>query len=782
MNKLLRCLIVEDSEDDALLVLRQLRGGGYDVTSERVETAEAMRAALDRQPWDIVISDYKMPHFSGLAALELLKSTNKDLPFIIVSGTIGEDVAVAAMKAGAHDYIMKARLERLVPATERELHDAMERRERKQAVEALGVTQARLSNAMRIAHLGAWEYDVASDRFTFDDLFYSMLRTTAEREGGYAMSPAHYYERFVHPNDRALVGPGIREAIETTNPVYTRQIEHRMIYADGEVGYLAVRYYILKDERGHTVKICGVNQDITERIVAFARIREQAEVIDQAPVAVLITDLSHVVTYCNEGAARLHGCKKEELLGHTAESVYSAEAMEVFGRARSTTWETGSWMGEVPFLARDGREVIALYHMSLIRDEAGSPKARLSIATDITEKKQLEAESLRAQRLENLGMLAAGIAHDFNNALAPITMAGPLLRQQVRDPAGLRMLNIIEQCSNRGAALVHQMLSFVRGTTGGKQLTQMRHVLREVVELSQSSFPKSIQIEAHLPNDLWPIMADPTQMHQIFLNLSVNARDAMPEGGKITVAADNRVLNEAQAAKIEGGRAGVFFVVDVRDTGTGISPEVLEKMWAPFFTTKGEGKGTGLGLSTVRAIVSNHDGFVAVQSCTNREHGHGTVFTVYLPAEPDKTAGISAPGGEPPPRGRGELILLVDDEQPVLDISARILTESGYRVIKALDGAGAVAAFVPRAEEVRLLVTDLDMPLMGGRELAAALHKMKPTLPTIVMSGGKMQAQGRSKDFATEYLAKPFDAQSLLEIVHRTLQKAGSASPFPRNT
>jgi PAS domain S-box-containing protein len=678
---------------------------------------------------------------------------------------------------------MKARLERLVPATERELHDAMERRERKQAVEALGVTQARLSNAMRIAHLGAWEYDVASDRFTFDDLFYSTLRTTAEREGGYAMSLARYIERFVYPDDRALVGPGIREAIETSNPRYTRRLEHRMKYADGEMGYVAVRFYIEKDKQGCTVKLYGVNQDITERITAFARIREQAEVINQAPVAVLITDRSNVVTYCNEGAVRLHGCKKEDLLGHTAESVFSPEAMKAYGHARSATWETGSWEGEVPILTRDGREIIAMYHMSVIRDEAGRPKARLTIATDITEKRRLEEESLRAQRLENLGMLAAGIAHDFNNALAPITMAGPLLRQQVRDPAGLRMLDIIEQCSGRGAALVRQMLSFARGTTGGKQLTQMKHVLREAVELSRSSFPKSIQIEAHLPNDLWPIIADPTQMHQVFLNLFVNARDAMPEGGIITVAAENRVLNDAEAAKIEGGRVGNFLAVDVRDTGTGISPEVLEKMWAPFFTTKGEGTGTGLGLSTVRAIVSHHEGFLAVHTSIQELHDHGTVFTIYLPAAEGESTNITAASDGPLPRGHGELILLVDDEATVVSIATKILTNiGGYRVITETNGADAITAFMRRIPDVRLLVTDLDMPIMGGLDLAGALREIKPALPIVIMTGLAPKLDEHIRTIPALFLAKPFEAQSLLKLVQRALAGTGSGSTFPPRT
>jgi len=414
-----------------------------------------------------------------------------------------------------------------------------------------------------------------------------------------------------------------------------------------------------------------------------------------------------------------------------------------------------------------------------MNDEAGRPKRCLSIAVDITEKKQLEAQAYRAQRLENLGMLAAGIAHDFNNALAPITMAAPLLRRQVHDPAGLRMLDIVEQSSARGASLVRQMLSFARGVSGGKQLTQMSHVLREVAALSESSFPKHIGIEAKLPSGLWPILADPTQMNQVFMNLCVNARDAMPKGGTLTIAASNRALDGAQAAEIAGARAGNFLAVDVRDTGSGIPAEVLEMIFDPFFTTKGEGKGTGLGLSTVRAIVSQHDGFLCLRTSTDKDHDPGTTFTVYLPAALGEVPDKPAIRIDPWRRGRGELILLVDDDQAVLDVALKILVEGGgYRVITALNGADAASLFLPCAGEVRLLITDLDMPLVGGIDLTAALRKVRPDLPVIFMTGGRLETDETIRNIANAILPKPFEVQNLLEAVYHALQAAGSGSPF----
>ena len=448
----------------------------------------------------------------------------------------------------------------------------------KLADEAMRTNKARLSDAMKLAHLGAWDLDVASDRFTFDELFYIMLRTTADREGGYSMSSARYIERFVHPDDRALVAAGIRRPAEVPDTDYIREVRHRAIFGDGEIGYLAVRFRVMEDAQGRTSKVYGVNQDITKEHASFARIREQAEIINQAPVSIIITDLVGRIIYCNPASARIYGFKRpEEMIGLLPEDIFDSAAAGAFAAALAATIRTGTWIGEVSFHARDGRQVRTSYHMSLILDEAGKPKARLSIAVDITEKRQFEEQALRTQRVENLGMLAAGIAHDFNNALAPIVMAGPLLRMQVKDPIGLRMLDIVDQSAVRGAALVRQMLSFARGTIGDKTLLQASHILHEVLDLAVSTFPKSILVESHLANDLWPVMSDPTQIQQILLNLCINARDAMPDGGTLTLTAANCTIDSTAAAKIPDGRAGRFIAVEVRDTGTGIQPDGLKR-------------------------------------------------------------------------------------------------------------------------------------------------------------------------------------------------------------
>lgn len=263
-----------------------------------------------------------------------------------------------------------------------------------------------------------------------------------------------------------------------------------------------------------------------------------------------------------------------------------------------------------------------------IRDNSGIVVSVGGVARDITDRKAAEETLMRAQRLENIGLLAAGIAHDFNNALVPLTMGCSALRAHVVAPAGVRILEMMTKSADHSVELVQQMLSFARGAGGQRQRLQTRQLLQELVEQAEGTFAKSIRIRSVLPGDLWPILANPTQIHQVLLNLCVNARDGMPEGGVLTITAANVVLDDAAAGAITGARAGRFLALEVRDTGTGIPPEVLAHIWEPFFTTKGQGKGTGLGLSTVNGILHRHEGFVTVETAPNR----GTAFTVYLPA------------------------------------------------------------------------------------------------------------------------------------------------------
>lgn len=404
-----------------------------------------------------------------------------------------------------------------------------------------------------------------------------------------------------------------------------------------------------------------------------------------------------------------------------------------------------------------------------IRDGSGRIVSLGGVARDITERKAAAEQQERTQRLESIGMLAAGIAHDFNNALAPIVMSGTLLRPHVKDAGGQRILDAVEKSAARGVGLVRQLLSFARGSSGERATLQVRHLLHEVCELAETTFPKSIKVRAVLPGDLPAIMANASQIHQVFLNLCVNARDAMPDGGELTVSAANLMLDPVTAGQIPDARPGKYIAVEVKDTGTGIPADILTRIWEPFFTTKGQGKGTGLGLSTVRGIVHQHEGFMTLQS----KEGRGTTFTIYLPITDGTGGDKDAAEDVALVRGNGELILVADDEEPVRMLVEQILTNAGYQVLTACDGADAIACFAPRAGEVRLLITDYQMPVLGGEATANALRRMKPELPVVFMSGASSQSNATTPNRATgATLAKPFQVGTLLSLVHRSLTEA----------
>jgi signal transduction histidine kinase/CheY-like chemotaxis protein len=416
----------------------------------------------------------------------------------------------------------------------------------------------------------------------------------------------------------------------------------------------------------------------------------------------------------------------------------------------------------------DGRMQWMEVRNELVLDPEGQPERMAGTVQDITDKKQMEEQFLRAQRAENLGLLAAGIAHDFNNILTPILMVSPILRERVHDSSDRKFLTMIEKSAERGAALVRQILSFVHGTGGQRILVQPKHIVREVASMVSETFPRSIKHEQSIASSPWPVMANPTQLHQILLNLCVNARDAMPAGGTLCLRLKNCALDQAGAAAIPDGRAGNFVVLEVADTGLGIPPDILPRIWEPFFSTKGPEKGTGLGLATVRGIVGSHDGFCQVET----KLAEGTTFRIYLPAtETDLPAET---GGNPPlfaPRGQGELVLIVDDEAHVRDFTSATLASHGYRVLVAGDGVEGLALFTSRANDVSLVVADWHMPRLGGEAFALAVRRLKPAQRLLVMSGLSSGGGGSTPvETGDAFLPKPFKPSALLAVVHRLLQ------------
>ncbi len=513
-----------------------------------------------------------------------------------------------------------------------------------------------------------------------------------------------------------------------------------------------------------------------ERIQVEEKLHEQAALLDAANDAIYVRALDGTVRFWNQGAERLLGWTSAEALGRKIGETVPHEA-NAFEAAHAAVLKQDSWAGDLRMTTKKGKQVMVFCHWTLLRDEQGLPREVLATGTDITDKKQLEAQFLRAQRLEGIGSLASGIAHDLNNILAPVLMIAPLLRDSNPDPENRMMLDTIENSARRGADIIKQLLSFARGTPGARLPLPIRHLLRDMDQILRETFPRDIRSCIEMPKALWPVLGDATQLHQSLMNLCVNARDAMPDGGTLKIGAKNVTVDAAAAARETGVQPGPFVCLSVTDTGSGISLEDQEHIFDPFFTTKEIGKGTGLGLATVLGIVRGHQGFVQVES----QMGHGTTFHLYFPASPgDLKPEISNLKLPKPPRGQGEMILVVDDEASVRDSVRRTLETHGYRVITASHGVDGLAAFSDHRASVRAVLTDMMMPVMNGPAMITALRALEPNLPVLGMTGlpDRTGVKGFEHVKLSVLLAKPFTGGDLLRALHAALvEPAEAASP-----
>jgi len=594
MGGLLRLLLVEDSEDDAQLLVRRLSHAGFDLQVDRVQTAAAFQAALDRQPWDLVIGDHAMPQFSGGAALKMLRVRGLDVPFIFVSGTISEAAAVAAMSEGAADYIAKDNLARLAPAIERELREAAGRRARRE-----------------------------SD---------ATLRTLVEHAplGIYRSTPAG--------------------------------------------AFLSVNAAL--------VRILGYD----------------------SPAEVLRLDMTRDV-YADPA-------ERQRLLDRDSYTDREYDDVEA-------TWKR-----------KDGRRITVQLSVRAVRTAAGAVQYYETFVRDVTDQRRLEQQLIQAQKMEAVGRLAGGVAHDFNNLLTVILSYSELLLED-RKPGDPERDDIeqIRKAADGASQLTRQLLAFSRQQVLEPKVLDINEVLRGTEKLLQRLLGADVRLATRFAADLGQVKVDPGQLEQIVMNLAVNARDAMPDGGRLSIETANVDMDEAYVQIHPTGKAGRYVMVAVSDTGTGMDAETQARIFEPFFTTKEAGKGTGLGLATVYGIVTQSGGFIWVYS----EVGHGTSFKVYLPRvdAPVDRAAAAAPAAV----GGSETVLVVEDQAAVRDITRRMLERHGYTVLEAPDGETALRIAAKHHGPLDLLLTDVVMPGLGGRQLAMQLVARRPTLRVLYMSG-----------------------------------------------
>ena len=643
MTKALRALIVEDSEDDAALLLRELRRGGYDPTHARVETAETMRAELSAHPWDIVLSDFSMPQFDAFDALALLRDTGLDLPFIIVSGTIGEDRAVAAMQAGAHDYVLKGNLARLVPAVERELEQAGQRRARRQADDELRHARAAEARLGRLLDESSDEIHV----FDAETLRFVQLNAGARRNLGYS------------------------------------------------------------------------DDDLSQ----MTAVDIQSEYTAEDFVALL-----QPLRSSNLDQLRLETDQRR----------------------------------------KDGSSYPVEVRLQYVASE--EPPVFVTIAQDITERRALESQLLHAQKMEAIGQLAGGIAHDFNNLLTAIRGYSELLRPNlpIGDEQSRADIDQVILAADRAAALTRQLLAFGRRQVLQPRVLDPAHLVEDLAPMLRRLLGEHIELTTRIAPGLGRVQVDPSQLEQVVVNLAVNARDAMPDGGQLTFELGNVELDADYSAAHPEATPGHHVLFAVSDTGIGMDAATQAHIFEPFFTTKAPGQGTGMGLATVYGIVKQSGGSIYVYS----EPGHGSTFKIYLPRVFKESVAVLADAVAARSSLSGtETILLVEDDPAVRSFSCRTLEAYGYTILEAASGAEALPIAASHVGPIALLVTDVVMPGLQGHQLAELLTAARPGLRVLYVSGftdGSVINHG-VPEHGMAFLPKPFSTDALGGAVRRVL-------------
>jgi two-component system cell cycle sensor histidine kinase/response regulator CckA len=642
MKQPLTVLMVEDSPEDAKLVVRELSHGGFDVTHRVVANPKDMRDALAERTWDIILSDHALPEFSGSAALKLARELAEDTPLIFVSGTIGEDVAVEAMRSGARDYVMKDSLARLSLAVTRELREAQNRREAKRAEEALRWRQALFEAQM----------DSNSDGIMVVD-----------GKGRKILQNRRMSELWQIPPEIA------------DDPDDARQVE-----------FVTTR---------------------TKNPKQFAN------------------KVHHLYTHTND---------------------VSHDEIELI----------------------DGRTFDR--YSAPVRDKHGKYYGRIWTFRDITERKTLETQLRQAQKMDAIGQLAGGVAHDFNNILTATMMHLGMLRNTLCDEETQDALKELELQTQRAADLTRQLLMFSRKSAMEIKPIDLNVVVDDMLKMLRRLLGEQVTVQFNKTPWLPSIEADSSMMQQVLMNLALNARDAMPKGGQLTLSTDVVELGGPDARANPDRRAGWFVKMSVADTGCGMDEAVLKRIFEPFFTTKELGKGTGLGLATVYGIVKQHQGWTEVESSI----GTGSTFHVYLPVS-TKAKVAESRETDSALKGGTETILLVEDEAVVRNVTARWLQMLGYRVIEATNGQEAMDLWAKHASQVQLLFTDMVMPCgISGLELAERFQQQAPDLKVIIASGysSEISAQGIPTMPGMRFLQKPFKAQMLATAVRGSLDGA----------
>ena len=811
---MIQVLLVEDNPTDALLVreeLEQANGVGFAVTH-----VEQLRDAIQRLKtvhFDVVLLDLGLPDSDGLATFEQLHRACSGVPVIILSGRNDEQMAVMAVQTGAQDYLVKRQGDESGLA--RAIRYAIERWRAKETIAAHARQQHTLAALGQLALAGA---DVNA---LFDETLTQLAQTLGtefcevlellpggakfhQRAGiGWSDGPAGHPMVGAEPASQAGFtwrhdGPVIVGDLRTETRFHGSPLllEHGVVSGVtviiqgrrkpwGVLGaHTARRRVFTPPEVTFLQTIAHVLGEAIERKAAEAALHESDarfhQVVENIPEALWMFELeTKRVVYVSPRYAEIWG-QSDTSLRESPQAWLESIHPDDWARINAVAArEHGAGDSETYRIVRPDGTVRWIRHRTFAaRDASGNVRRLIAVAEDTTEQKKLEEQFLRSQRMEAIGTLAGGVAHDLNNILAPVLMTAELLTARATERRDRELLAMMAKGAQRAADTVKQLLLFSRGAEGQRGLVQPQHLLKEMAGIMRETFPREITIvEAPAP-DLWPVVADASQLHQVLMNLCVNARDAMPNGGTLTIGAANVQLGPDDLLLHADARPCHYLVLSVADTGHGIAPEIINRIFDPFFTTKGPNRGSGLGLSTVVGIMRSHGGFLTVQS----EPGRGTLFTGYLPAAGETAFSALASTPPPAPLGRGELILVVDDEPAIREAMREILELHQYRVLSAADGREALNVYVMERDNVRLVLTDVMMPVMNGTALVRALRALDPDIKVVATSG--LDHDGKRTELAqlgvSEILMKPFKSAQLLELVRRQLMKGRSAVPWEK--
>jgi two-component system cell cycle sensor histidine kinase/response regulator CckA len=764
----LRLLLLEDNEPDAYLILHTMKDAEPGIRIDRAATRRQFTELLAAHDYDLVLADYRLPDWTGMDALRELRRLGFDMPLIIVTGELGDEHAVECVKGGAADYVLKTRtLARLPLAVRRAVEEKRSKDVSRRSLQTVERAQReRQEHEERFLQLAD----------NIDELFFVM---DARHKKTLYINPA--YEQIWGRSCQSLYDDpqSFVDAVPADDRVRLLEymgriergeqpgkVEYRVVQPNGNVRWLLAHAVPIRNAQGEVYRIAGVALDITESRGAQLALSESAEryrKLTDATFDAVVVSQDGILKEMNAGYIEMFGYNVEELLGRPITDLVAEKSREeVERRYRENIDGTYEVLGR----RKDGKhlflEVTARTH-----DIGGRP-ARITALRDMTEKRTLENQFRQAQKMEAVGRLAGGIAHDFNNLLTVIMSYTDMLSEGFapKDPRG-DDLNEIRKAAITASSLTRQLLAFSRQQVIEPRVVNLNDVVSSSQKMLQRLIGEDVELATTLTDEVVTVLIDPGQLEQVIMNLAVNARDAMPKGGKLTIETADPIMDAEYAKDHWPSQAGHFAMLAVTDTGSGMDEVTRAQIFEPFFTTKEIGKGTGLGLSTVYAIVKQSNGFIWVYS----EPGFGTTFKIYLPLVDEPAVKYGAPAELSPPPTGTETVLLAEDAAAVRVAARQILERAGYTVLEAPTGKDALIIASKRQAPIHLLLTDVVMPEMSGRDLAEQFAEFRPASKVLYMSGYTNDAIVRHGILqpGIAYLQKPFSPEALARKVREVL-------------